>query len=63
MRVLNLPNTGSITSILAYYDFPMKWEGIMFSCSASNFLISVKILKFNLMMQQGISGHNLIRLI
>ena len=25
-----------------YYDFPMKWEGIMFSCSSSNFSIWVK---------------------
>ena len=23
--------------INSYYDFPMKWEGIMFSCSSSNF--------------------------
>ena len=37
-----------IVSVSGYegriYDFPMKWEGIMFSCSSSNFSISVKKL-------------------
>ena len=29
-----------------FYDFPLKWEGIIFSCSSSNFFISVKIFTY-----------------
>ena len=28
---------------LNHYDFPMKWEGIMFSCSSSNFLNGMSV--------------------